>query len=361
MGLSAYGNPNKFKSIFDNVVKLFPNGMYSIDELSRPDLLPWLETNFGKIPQKGEFSQRSADIAAALQKKLEETVLYMLSFLKKEYSLDNLCISGGVGLNACLNSHILFSKLFRRVYFQPASADDGTSLGVALYVLYDKLNSHLNESIRHVYWGPYYCSDKIETVLKKHGMGWEKKVEIEKAAAKLLSQGKILGWFQGRMEMGPRALGARSILASPQSIELRDKINSSVKNRERFRPLCPSVIEEEAKKFFNIPKNTTSPFMLITFQTHIPIRKLIPGVVHIDGTSRIQTVSEKDNPRYYNLLRYFYELTGIPMLLNTSFNRAGEPIVSRPDDAIKCFLKCGLDALVIEDYLILSSETVMKQ
>lgn len=352
MGLASYGNPEIFKYIFDEFITLRSEGAYSIQNLSRPDLLFWLKNSFGDILPDNKFSQKKADIAAALQKKLEETILHSLTFMKKKYAMSNLCLSGGVGLNACANGAILRSGLFDEIFIQPAAADDGASLGAALYVQHNVFHRENRQPIDHVFWGPGYCQREIENTLQKYKqIEWKSEKNIEKIAADLLAQGKIVGWFKGRMEMGPRALGARSILADPRSEELEDKINQKIKNRECFRPFAPIVLKSKACKFFDIPDGTSSPFMLMTFNTHERQRKRIPAVVHVDGSSRLQTVTE-NNPGFYHLLRYFYKKTGIPILLNTSFNRAGEPIVNSPDDALQCFLKCGLDALVIEDYII---------
>jgi carbamoyltransferase len=223
-----------------------------------------------------------------------------------------------------------------------------------MFVQHEILHHKKRTPVDHVYWGPVYENSQIEAVLQGFPQIFWKKIEkVEDRAAKELDEGKIVGWFQGRMEMGPRALGARSILADPRRIGLRDEINAMIKNRESFRPFAPSVLAEEAPRFFEISQNMPSPFMLMTFNTRDEKRQLIPAVVHVDGSSRLQTVSEEDNPRYYQLLRKFYEKTGIPLILNTSFNRAGEPIVNNPADAVKCFLKCGMDVLFVEDYMIL--------
>jgi carbamoyltransferase len=354
MGLSSYGEPGVFARFFDELVHLLPGGTYRIEGLSRRDLLSYLQSRLGDIPNKGGYSREAADIAAALQKKLEETVLHMSAFLREQYSIDKLCISGGVGLNACANGALLRSGIFKQIFIQPGAADDGTSLGAALYVLYNHLHFKRSKPIGHVFRGPVYDSSVIEKTLRDFPqVKWHKESQIEKTAARLLEEGKIVGWFQGRMEMGPRALGGRSILADPRSGEIPGQLNEKIKNREAFRPFAPAVLKEQAAAFFDIPADVSSPFMLMTFDTHRQKRELIPAVVHVDGSARLQTVSREDNPVFYRLILEFYEITGIPLLLNTSFNRAGEPIVNSPTDALKCFLKCGMDALVIEDYLIL--------
>jgi len=357
MGLSSYGNPGPFSPVFDELAVSLPGGAYSTENLSVPDLLPRLQNHFGHIPGRGEFSRKTADIAAALQRKLEEIIRHTVSFLKKQYPVSNLCLSGGVGLNACANGALLRSGLFDRIFIQPAASDDGASLGAALYALHHQLDFKRRTPVRHVYWGPRYDSDGIKKALRDcPRVKWSKESNIEEITAGLLEEGKIVGWFQGRMEMGPRALGARSILVDPRFAGLRETLNEKIKNREGFRPFAPSVLKSRAPEFFDIPGDLSSPFMLLTFDTHKQKRELIPAVVHVDGSARLQTVTPEDNPRYHNLLQEFYRRTGIPLLLNTSFNRAGEPIVNSPRDALDCFLKCGMDALVIEDYLVLPRE-----
>ena len=353
MGLSSYGKSKEFQPVFNDLVLLHKNGNYSIQDLSRCDLLPWLKDKFGELPTNDSFSQKKADIAASLQKQLEITLLEQLSSLKSRYHIHNLCISGGVGLNACANGNLLRSGLFKNIHIQPAAGDDGASLGAALYVQNQLDKKFLHRPLEHVYLGPSYNSSLIEKVIVKYPqITWKKSSNIEKITADILGEGKIVGWFQGRMEMGPRALGARSILADPRRIELRDKINLKIKGRELFRPFAPSILKDKASKYFNIPDNISSPFMLFTFETLEQKKQKIAAVVHIDGSARLQTVKKKENPKFYKLLKFFYERTGVPLLLNTSFNRAGEPIVNTPEDALKCFLKSELDALAMEDYLI---------
>ena len=354
MGLSSYGNSKFFSPVFEELVKLLPDGRYSTENLARTDLHSWLQGKLGK-PGSGDITQRSADIAAALQSRLENAVMHTLSHLRKHYGLKKLCVSGGVGLNACVNGAILESGLFDEVFFQPASADDGASLGAAMYACSEYFPSDGCHPVRHVFWGPEYASTEIEDCLRHDELVvWTKPGNIEDAAARLLAQGKIVGWFQGRMEMGPRALGARSILADPRHENIRDEVNRKIKQREAFRPFAPSVLKESAGEFFHLSGAQSSPFMLVTFKTYEDRKSLIPAVVHVDGSSRIQTVTMEDNPRYYRLLRCFYKITGIPLILNTSFNQAGEPVVNTPGDAVSCFLRSGLDVLVLGDYLVFS-------
>lgn len=354
MGLSAYGDPTVYQAMFDGLIEHGADGSYRIDGLSRPDLAEVLKEYFPGVPQDSEFSRRKADIAAALQKTLEKVLLSQLSSLRREHGIKNLCVSGGVGLNACANGAILRSGLFDSLFFQPAAGDDGASLGAACFVWHSRKPDGKRRPLHHVFLGPSYDSALIENVLRQCSkIEWKKEPKIEEITAGFLDQGKIVGWFQGKMEMGPRSLGARSILADPRRVALRDRINALIKGREPFRPFAPSILEEEASKYFAVPKDTRSAFMLMTFETREDKKALIPAVVHVDGSARIQTVSHKENPKFHVLLRRFYERTGIPLLLNTSFNRAGEPIVNSPEDALACFLACGIDVLVIEDYLVL--------
>jgi carbamoyltransferase len=352
MGMAAYGNPKAFKSVFDEVVGLLPNGEYSTASISRVDLDEWLRDSFGDIPDRGTLSRRAADIAAGLQGRLEQTELHTVEYLKGCYAINQLCISGGVGLNACANGAIVRSGLFNKVFVQPAASDDGASLGAALYAWHTLLGGERCPPVPHVYWGPAYGADRVEEALQAASqLYWEKPTDLEKETARLLAADKIVGWFQGRMEIGPRALGARSILASPTTIASRDRINDLIKQREPFRPFAPSVIAKEAAAIFFIPELTSARFMTVTYETRADARQQIPAVVHVDGSARIQTVTEEDNPRFYRLLEQFQELTDIPVLLNTSFNGPGEPIVRSPEDAINRFIKSGLDALVIGNYI----------
>jgi carbamoyltransferase len=358
MGLASYGDPRPFRSTFETFVGLNSDGTYEIANLSRVDLLPLLRESFGEITPAGAYSRKAADIAAALQATLERALLHHLSALKAREGVDRLCMSGGVALNACANGRILRSGLFRQIHITPAAGDDGASLGAALYVQHEVLRGKQREPLRHVYWGPAFDRAEIEGSLRRAAnVRWERRDDIEEVAAGLIADGLMIGWFQGRTEMGPRALGARSILADPRAAAIRDALNERVKRREPFRPFAPSVIDRRAPEYFDIPPGADSPFMLATFPTHETKRDTIPAVVHVDGSSRIQTVSQRENPRFYKMIERFCARTGVPIVLNTSFNRAGEPIVNSPQDAIRCFLESGLDALILEDYLVLPDRT----
>jgi carbamoyltransferase len=359
MGMSAFGDPKAFGSVFDEAIELLPKGLYSTDRVDRVDLDRWLAGSFGEIPEEGKLSRRAADVAAGMQRRLEEAVLHTVDHLSQRYGGEHLCISGGVGLNGCVNGAIVRSGLFKKLFVQPAAADDGASLGSALYAHHGPLSGERSAAVSHVYWGPAFDNNRIGNTLRTNtSLCWKKPADLEGEAAQLLADGKIVGWFQGRMEIGPRALGARSILASPSSVSLRDRINERVKRREPFRPFAPSVLRADAERFFDIPDPTSARFMIVTYGARDGVSRLIPGVVHVDGSARVQIVYEEENPRYYRLLERFRELTGLPVLLNTSFNRAGEPIVGCPEDAISCFLESGLDALVIGDYVAYPADSM---
>jgi carbamoyltransferase len=362
MGLSCYGNGAKFKHVFEDLIQLKSAGKYAAYGVTAPDLYEKLCGYFGAINWADGFSQKAADIAAALQDSLEQALLHTLSYYQGILRQGNLCLSGGVALNAVANGVIRRSGLFERVFIQPAAADDGTSLGAALVLHNQRVNTARNRAIPHAFWGPVYSTVEIEKALRAcSSVIWHTDDEITTTTAQLLSAGKLVGWFQGRMEMGPRALGARSILSDPRKEVYRNRLNAKIKNREMFRPFAPSVLAEEAGRFFELNGSEADPYMTSTFQVRKEMISLIPAVVHVDSTSRIQSVTEEANPRYYRLLKKFFELTGVPLLLNTSFNQAGEPIVCSPTDALDCFQRCGLDALVIEDYLVFPAKVAQEK
>ncbi|HET9950828.1 MAG TPA: carbamoyltransferase C-terminal domain-containing protein [Candidatus Eisenbacteria bacterium] len=348
MGLAAYGDPRVFEKVLRGLVELGEEGSYTTERICRPDLLDWLADAFGGLPVPGPPDGRSADIAAALQAALDRTALHVLRHWKDRTGASRLCLAGGVALNASMNGAIVRSRLFEHLFVQPAAGDDGAAMGAALYAHHLLHGARRREPVAHVYWGPDFDDEQIAAALAAEpGLTWERAEDIAALTARLLEKGRIVGWFQGRMEVGPRALGARSILATPTSVAIRERINALVKCREAFRPFAPSVLAEDAGNYFDIPDDAASPYMIVTYPARPAVRKTIEGVVHADGSSRVQTVREEENPLYHRLLRAFRDRTGLPLLLNTSFNRAGEPIVCTPRDAIRCFLESGLDALAI--------------
>ncbi len=343
MALASYGKPvylNEFRSM----IHVGENGKYTISELN-------LEERFGKARKKDEpFLSHHFDIAYSLQKVLEETVLRLVNWFQKETGAENLCMAGGVALNCVLNGVIRDYSNFKNIWVQPASGDAGTALGAAMWV---DAQLRKDESkaftMEHCYWGPEYSDEEVENFLKWTKVPYRKLENVAKETAAILAEDKIIGWFQGRMEFGPRALGARSILASPIHAEMQAKLND-IKDREDFRPVAPVVLESEANEWFEGAEQ--SPYMLFVYCVRSDKADKIPAVRHVDGTARIQTVNEKQHPRYYELLKEFKKLTGVPVLVNTSFNTRGEPIVCTPRDAIECFWTSPFDALVINSFLL---------
>jgi carbamoyltransferase len=277
----------------------------------------------------------------------------MLALLRRVVKLTgcrNLCLAGGVALNCKANGELLRSGLVDRIYVQPAAGDDGTCIGAALGV-YAELGLPLPRNpTGHTYLGHEFSNDEIEKVLKVYKLPYRRLENTAAVAAKLLAQNHLVGWFQGRMEFGPRALGNRSILSDPRRAENRDRVNEAVKFRESWRPFAPSVLEEKAHLYFQDFRS--SPYMILSFWADKARASEIAAVVHVDGSSRVQSVDRMTNPRYYELLQEFEKLTGVPMVMNTSFNLKGDPIVCTPKDAIQTFYTSGLDDIVIGDFAV---------
>jgi carbamoyltransferase len=329
------------------------NGMYTIDDANFTKL-------FGpKRKKDAEFGKHHFNIAHSLQLVLQETVLQLTEWLHKETQEDNLCMAGGVALNCVLNAYIKNYGPFRNVWVQPAAGDAGTALGAALWVdIKERKSSDRSFTMDHAYWGPDYSDDSIERFLTWAKVPYRKLDNIAQETARLLAEDKIIGWYQGRMEFGPRALGSRSILASPISASMQARLNE-VKDREDFRPVAPVVLEEDASEWFE--GATYSPFMLFVYNVREDKADKIPAVRHIDGTARIQTVNKLQHERYCELLQEFKNITGVPVLINTSFNTLGKPIVSSPRDAVECFWSSPFDALVIGSFLIEKKVSTAKE
>ena len=262
----------------------------------------------------------------------------------------NLCLAGGVALNSKANGKISVSGMVEQFFVQPAASDDGVALGAALAPYLDNNGKLPNKAMRHGYWGPSFGNEAIETALRTYKLRYTKLGEPASTAAELLSRGKILGWFQGRMEFGPRALGSRSILADPRDPEMNAKVNNAVKFREWWRPFAPSLKKEAAGEY--LESATDSPFMILTAQVRREKRGVIPSVTHVDGSARPQTVEKEINPLYWRLIDEFGKRTGVPVVMNTSFNLRGEAIVNTPTDAIRTFFSSGMDALVMGSFLV---------
>ena len=343
MALASYGKP-QFVDEFRDMIKVSENGQYTITNIN-------LIERFGPKRLRHEpFVEHHFNIAHSLQLVLEETVLELARWLHKETGEENLCLAGGIALNCVANARIRDLGPFKNVWVQPASGDSGTALGAALWVDSREHNTdEKNFVMDHCYWGPEYDDDEIEKFMKWAKVPYKKLNDIAEETAEILAQDKIIGWYQGRMEFGPRALGSRSILASPISPAMQQRLNE-VKDREDFRPVAPVVLEEEAHNWFE--NANYSPFMLFVYDVKPEKATLIPAVRHVDGTARIQTINREQHPRYYDLLKAFSQKTGVPILVNTSFNTLGKPIVCSPRDAIECFWTSPFDALIIGSFLI---------
>ncbi|MFC1571222.1 carbamoyltransferase [Candidatus Margulisiibacteriota bacterium] len=367
MGLASYGKLDLHNE-FEKIVHLKPKGEYAID-LS---YFNFHETGrffnavsnkfiniFGPPRRPNEsISQHHKDIAACLQKLTEETILHMINYLHSTTNENNLCIAGGVGLNSVANGKILKQSKFKNIFVQPSAHDAGCAVGCAYYLYNQVLGKPRNHIMNHDYFGPEYSDREIEEALQNSKVKYSCFPDIEKIIAKLLSEGKIIGWFQGRMEFGPRALGNRSILADPTRKDMTDIVNKWVKHREDFRPFAPAVLDEEASKYFELDR--PSPFMLFVVPVREEMKNRIPAVTHVDGTARVQTVNKKTNLKFWNLINEFKNITGIPIILNTSFNIKGEPVVCTPKDALRCFFSTGIDYLVMGNYLIGKEYEIVK-
>ncbi len=359
MGMSAYGKPTFVKE-FSELVELYDDGSYRLNleyfNFHTHGGLKWLSDKFIKkfgppVPKGENFSQRAADIAYALQKTVENAGIHLAKHLHRITGAKNLCLTGGVALNCLMNKRIVEETPFEDFFIQPIANDAGTSLGAALYVYHQIQRGKRDFVFDRVYWGPEYENEAIEPILKAKGVNFVKSDDICRDTAREIADGKIVGWFQGRMECGPRALGNRSITVDPTIPGMKDKLNARVKRREGFRPFAPSVLEEKVNDYFVMPKNQPSPYMILIGDVRKDRESAIPAVTHADGTARVHTVNKNVNPRYWKLIHEFEKIKGVPILLNTSFNE-NEPIVCRPEEAVDCFLRTEFDVLAIGDYLV---------
>ena len=342
MGLAAWGQPaDDLHDVF-----VFTDTNFAI----RRDSVQRLWKAYGPRRQPGQdLTDHNRVLAASAQQALERAGTTLARRLYRRTRETHWCMAGGVALNCDMNAKILAEPFVEHLYVQPAAHDGGTALGAAL-ALHARLGGKSSFVMEHAYWGPEYSNDEIEAVLKEAKVPYERCQEIEPEVATRLARGEIVGWFQGRMEIGPRALGNRSILAHPAMAEMKDKVNRDIKHREMWRPFAPSILEEEAVNYFE--RARPSPFMLLTFKV-IPSKVSdLAAAVHVDQTARVQTVSRKTNPRFYRVIARFGQLTGVPAVLNTSFNDRGEPLVGSPRDALRTFYGTGLDALAIGDFLL---------
>lgn len=360
MGLSPYGKPvyyDKFKKIVD--IKEDGSIEFDMDyfdyhyKLTMPSKK--FIDEFGPIRKPSEgVAQKHKDIAASLQKITEEIIFKMLNHIYKETRMENLCMAGGVALNSVANGKITKNTPFKNVWIQPAASDAGTSLGAAAYIYNAILGNKRNYVMKSAYLGPSFQTVYIKDFLDKNGIKYKtlkNEDALVKLTARLIYENNVVGWFQGRMEWGPRALGARSILSNAANPNMRDILNRKVKHREHFRPFAPVISKEDVHEYFEIDKDE-EPFMLFVYPFKEDKKRLVPSVVHVDGTGRLQTTSKEENPLYYNVIKEFEKLSGVPILVNTSFNIRGEPIVCTPQDAYKCMMGTGIDYLIIDRFLI---------
>lgn len=368
MALASFGNPNailaegkSYYDIFKEILRINEDGSYDVDlsYFNYPYTKEgWVSQKFIDIfgPRKlyaEPTTEHHINIASAWQKRFEDAYLSIINLAHRLTKKDKLCLAGGCALNCVANGKILSHTPFKEVYIQPAAGDSGSAIGSALLAsnAYDTEKPNLGY-VKDTYYGPSYSDIEIEKILKKQGRQYSMVANPSQVAAELLSNGKIIGWFQGRMEFGPRALGNRSILANPSTLEMKDRLNRDVKHREAFRPFAPSVLKECIDEYFE--STSESPFMLLAFNVKSDKLAAVPAIVHADGTGRVQSVEKDMNRQYYELIKKFKELTGIPVVLNTSFNDKGEPIVCTPEDALRSFDTTNLDALIIGSFLVLN-------
>ena len=378
MGLAPYGNANYINEL-KKILLINPNGSFKLNL----DFFKFHKENFnyrwedGKVEmdnlysnkliellgperkKEEDLSQFHKDLAHSTQKVYEEAFLNILNNLYEKYQIDNLCIAGGCGMNSVANGKIKNQTKFKNIYIQPAAGDAGGSIGAAFTTHFKNSKNKRSFQMKHAYWGTSFNDDEILKCLNKSS----EKIKIENCSfekitdddvlnsnvAKAISEGKVIGWFQGKMEWGPRALGNRSILGDPRRSDMKDILNLKIKRRESFRPFAPSILREHVKDWFE--NDDEVPFMMKVYQIKNEKRNEIPAVTHVDGSGRLQTVYKDTNEKYYNLIKEFYNITNIPILLNTSFNE-NEPIVSNPQEALDCFLRTKMDILTLGNYLI---------
>ncbi|MFQ5685058.1 MAG: carbamoyltransferase [Candidatus Scalindua sp.] len=378
MGLAPYGR-SRYVNEIRKLVKLQRDGKFELnlkyfdhhltggnfegnkgEPVSTPHFTKKLEELLGpaRRPEGENLEKRHEDIAASLQVVYEECFFHLLNDLYNKTKCNNLCLAGGCAMNSVANGKIFDNTQFKDIFIQPASGDNGTSLGAAYYVWNQKLGGKHSFSMDNAFWGTEYQKKAMrDAVFSKFNENQEEFIVEEisdenklcKKIAKIVSEGLVVGWFQGRMEWGARALGNRSIIADPRRPDMREIINTKIKFREKFRPFAPSIMEEDLGEYFE--KDSPDPFMVKVYPVKKEKRNLIPAVTHVDGSGRLQTVNKVNNPLYYKLIKFFKEKTGVPVILNTSFNE-NEPIVNKPEEAINCFLRTSMDVLVIGNFVI---------
>jgi carbamoyltransferase len=344
MGLAAYGDHGGEPFPF---LRLGTNGFPTYDRHAMEEMLSRIRP---RRPGESPINGYHEHIAARLQFTLEQALARISEVLYDRTGLSDLCLAGGVALNCSANGKLIGLPHVARVFVQPAASDSGTALGAAAYVHTQRAGERPRTTFDHAYWGPEFSNEEIEAALVQAKAPYRRCESIAAEAARLIAAGKIVGWFQGRLELGPRALGARSILADPRNVEVKDAVNRNAKFREAWRPFAPSLPEERIEEYFGTQH--ASSFMILAFQAREEVRSRIPATLHVDWTGRPQTVTKETNPRYWQLLQEMEQQTGVPVVLNTSFNVDSEPIVCTPRDALRTFYACGMDALAIGDFLL---------
>ena len=364
MALGAYveHEDNPFYEKIKRTIRVTEDGQVEIDLKYFTFFLSDQLNFFSKIlveefgPARGRdepLEKRHYLIASALQRWTEEMLVDSLNHLHRITKLKNLVVNGGVFMNSLFNGKILRRTNFESVFIPSCPDDSGTCIGSALLAYNQKAGKQARRFTQtHNYWGPGYSDDEIKRTLDAYKIKYHLLQDPEKSAAKAIADGKIIGWFQGKMEFGQRALGNRSILCDPRDASMKDKVNSAIKYRESFRPFAPSILEEEVRNYFDIEEGVSVPFMERVYPILPEKRKVIPAVTHADGTGRLQTVHKDTNPKYHRLISEFGRITGVPVVFNTSFNLNGEPIVCSPKDAIRTFYSCGMDCLFLGKFLI---------
>jgi len=367
MGLAPYGDPKRCRAFFEKTVELRPDGSIRIPILrlnrSREERENYLATRIhldehlvARRAPDAEITQEHKDVAAALQECLDRVVLHVCGHFGKQTGLRHIALAGGVALNCTANGKLIDSGIFDEVYIQPAAGDDGTALGAALYRASLSGEVH-NERMPVPLLGPAYPIPCIEKAIEKYASqvtvtAFESLDRACSEAAKMIAEGRVIAWYRGRMEYGPRALGNRSILADPGHPAMRDRINAMVKMREAFRPFAPACSQEQAHRWFEVAPGTQMPYMITVVDVRPEHRASLPAITHVNGSARLQTVSAKDNPDFHHLLQAVGRTTGREMVLNTSFNVKGQPIVNSPEEAIETFLGTGIEFLFLENRIV---------
>lgn len=356
MGLAPYGT-DRYTETFRDLIHLTPDGLFQVNlswfryQVEAGPLAKKFIDRFGppRVPES-PITEHHQDVAFGVQAVTEEAALHMARALYGLTASRNLVLAGGVALNSVMNARILAETPFEHIFIQPAAGDAGNALGAALHVWHQVMGRPRAWQMEHAFYGPEYADADVKGMLTARKLPFRETPDPAAEAAELLSRSKIVGWFQGRAEVGPRALGGRSILADPRREEMKDIVNAEVKHREGFRPFAPSVLHERGSEYFE--GYYPNPFMLLVLPIKRDKRDVIPAVAHVDGTGRLQSVIREGNPVYYRLIQEFERRTGVPVVLNTSFNLRGEPIVHRPEEALADYLDTGMDALVMGNYVL---------